>query len=43
MIQQVLSDPKKFIEIIVLGSSKGGGPNCGTVKPFNRWKLKSNI
>ncbi len=42
MIQQVLSDPKKFIETIVPGSGKGGGPNCGTVKPFNGWKLKSN-
>jgi len=42
MVQQVLSDPKQLIETIVPGSGKGGGPNCGTVKPFNGWKLKQN-
>ena len=40
MIQQVLSNPKFQIETIVQGSGKGGGPNCGTIKPFNGWKLK---
>ena len=39
-IRQALSDPEKRIETIVAGSGKGGGPNCGTVKPFNGWKLK---
>ncbi len=39
-IRQALSDPENRIETIVAGSGKGGGPNCGTVKPFNGWKLK---
>lgn len=29
------------IEAIVPGTGKGGGPNCGTVKPFYGWKLKT--
>jgi hypothetical protein len=40
MIQQALSDPKCKIETIVPGASKNGEPNCGTVKPFNGWKMK---
>jgi hypothetical protein len=42
MIQQVLSDSSYKIEAVVAGSGKGGGPNCGTVKPFNGWKLEQN-
>ncbi len=39
MINQVLSDSELKIETIVPGSGKGGGPNCGTVKPFVGWKV----
>lgn len=42
MIQQALSDSTLKIETAVPGSGRGGGPNCGTVKPFNGWKLKQN-
>ncbi len=42
MIRQSTSDSKMIIEALVPGSGKGGGPNCGTVKPFNGWKLKQN-
>jgi Family of unknown function (DUF5990) len=39
MIQQLLSDSKLVIETLVPGRGRDGGPNCGTVKPFNGWKL----
>ncbi len=39
MIQEALSSPNSKIETVVPGSGKNGGPNCGTVKPFNGWKL----
>ncbi len=42
MIKQSPSDSEMIIEALVPGSGKGGGPNCGTVKPFNGWKLKQN-
>lgn len=40
MIDSLLSDNGLIIETSVAGKGKGGGPNCGTVKPFNGWKLK---
>jgi Family of unknown function (DUF5990) len=40
MVQQLISGPKLIIETIVPGTGKDGGPNCGTVKPFNGWGLK---
>jgi hypothetical protein len=40
MIQEALSGSSGKIETVVPGSGKDGGPNCGTVKPFNGWKLK---
>ncbi|MDQ3683171.1 MAG: DUF5990 family protein [Bacteroidota bacterium] len=43
IIQQVLSNPKQQIETVVAGSGKDGSPNCGTVKPFNGWKIKKGI
>jgi hypothetical protein len=40
MIKQALSGSGCKIEAVVPGAGKGGGPNCGTVKPFKGWKLK---
>ncbi len=40
VIQQALSGSSCKIEAVVPGAGKGGGPNCGTVKPFNGWKIK---
>lgn len=42
MIRQVLSNPQLKIETTVPGSGKSGGPNCGTVKAFEGWKLNEN-
>ncbi|MDP4263249.1 MAG: DUF5990 family protein [Bacteroidota bacterium] len=28
-----------MLETNVAGTDKDGGPNCGTVKPFDGWKL----
>ncbi|MFN2457133.1 MAG: DUF5990 family protein [Chitinophagaceae bacterium] len=39
MIKKALSNPQLLIETSVPGFGKGGGPNCGTVKPFSGWKL----
>ncbi|MEP7108717.1 MAG: DUF5990 family protein [Ferruginibacter sp.] len=43
MIQQLLSDSKLIIETLVAGIGKDGGPNCGTVKPFKGWVVKTLI
>ncbi|MBA2500353.1 MAG: hypothetical protein H0V30_11560 [Chitinophagaceae bacterium] len=40
IIKQSVSDSNMLCEAFVPGSEKGGGPNCGTVKPFNGWKLR---
>jgi hypothetical protein len=42
MIKQSVSDSNLLCEALIPGSGKDGGPNCGTVKPFNGWKLKRN-
>jgi hypothetical protein len=42
MVQHALSDTGYKIEAVIAGSGKRGGPNCGTVKPFSGWKLKTN-
>ncbi|MEO5582199.1 MAG: DUF5990 family protein [Saprospiraceae bacterium] len=39
MIKKILSDSDVILQTKVAGSEKGGGPNCGTVKPFESWKL----
>ncbi|HTE32122.1 MAG TPA: DUF5990 family protein [Chryseolinea sp.] len=40
LIQQCLTDVKLLMEARVPGTGKGGGPNCGTAKPFAGWELK---
>jgi hypothetical protein len=41
MIETLLSQPDKVMEVVVPGTGKDGGPNCGTVKPFGGWKIVS--
>ena len=41
MIHQITEDPTLTLETWVAGTGKDGGPNCGTVKPFNGWHLKT--
>jgi len=31
--------PSRVLETRVRGTGKDGGPTCGTIKPFNGWKL----
>jgi len=39
MVSQVMSDPHLIFETNVPGVGKDNGPNCGTVKPFDGWKI----
>lgn len=39
MIDQLSADPHLILETRVPGTGKDGGPTCGTVKPFDGWKL----
>ena len=41
MIHQITGDPSLTLETFVPGTGKDGGPNCGTVKPFDGWHLSS--
>jgi len=41
---QLKSSPNnapQVLEAKVLGKGKDGGPNCGTLKPFDGWKVRS--
>lgn len=38
-INKALAGPKLIFEIHIPGTGKDGGPTCGTVKPFDGWKL----
>ena len=40
MVQHFLPGAGMVIEAVIPGKGKGGGPNCGTIKPFDGWKLK---
>ena len=40
MANHYLNNPNMIFETHVAGTGKDGGPNCGTVKPFNGWQLK---
>lgn len=39
IIKQSAADPSLVFEIQIEGTAKDGGPTCGTVKPFDGWKL----
>ena len=39
MIDKVMSDPDLIFETTVPGVAKDLGPNCGTVKPFEGWRV----
>jgi hypothetical protein len=41
MADQLLNDPKMILEAWIPGTGQDGGPTCGTVKPFDGWKLAS--
>jgi hypothetical protein len=38
MVEQA-SGPSRLLEARVQGTGRDGGPTCGTIKPFNGWKL----
>ena len=40
MVEQA-SQSSRVLEARVQGTGRDGGPTCGTIKPFNGWKLAS--
>ena len=40
MVEQA-SQQSRLLEARVQGTGRDGGPTCGTIKPFNGWKLAS--
>ena len=40
MVEQA-SQLSRLLEARVQGTGRDGGPTCGTIKPFNGWKLAS--
>lgn len=38
-LQLLSADPQKKLQARVAGTGKDGGPTCGTVKPFDGWKI----
>ena len=43
MINKSLGKPGWVLETRVPGTGRDGGPNCGTVKPFNGWKATRSL
>lgn len=41
MCRQAFANSGLMLETHVPGTGKDAGPNCGTVKPFNGWRLKN--
>ncbi|MEI8211540.1 MAG: DUF5990 family protein [Planctomycetota bacterium] len=39
MIDSVLDAPKRWLQAIIPGTGKDGGPSCATVKPIDGWKV----
>jgi hypothetical protein len=39
-VEQAKKKPHTVFEVRIEGRGKDGGPSCGTVKPFDGWKLK---
>jgi hypothetical protein len=39
VIERMAEHPLAVLEARVPGTSKDGGPNCATVKPFDGWRL----
>ena len=39
MINRAADDSRVVFEMHVAGTGRDGGPNCGTVKPSDGWKL----
>ena len=40
-INHLIMNKDAMLETTVAGTGKDGGPNCGTVKPFNGWTIKT--
>lgn len=38
-LRKLQEDSSAVLEASVAGTGKDGGPSCGTIKPFNGWKL----
>ena len=38
-IDELIKNPKLYLQTIVPGTAKDGGPNCATVKPFDGWQV----
>ena len=41
MIENVTSGTNRTLEATVPGIARDNGPNCGTVKPFEGWKIST--
>jgi len=39
MIDELNGNPNVILETKVTGTGRDGGPNCGTVKPFDGWYI----
>jgi hypothetical protein len=40
ILDRVLANPQTILEPRVPGTGRDGGPNCGSVKTFDGWKLR---
>jgi hypothetical protein len=43
LIDELSDHPRHILEARVPGSAKDGGPNCGTAKLLDGWKLNSDL
>lgn len=41
IVEELQADPRKILETKIAGTGKDGGPNCGTVKPFPGWQVRT--
>jgi hypothetical protein len=41
VIERVLANDHSLLETRVAGTGRDGGPTCGTVKPFEGWRLNA--
>lgn len=40
MSDRVAGNPQALLETRIAGTGRDGGPTCGTVKPFEGWKVR---
>jgi hypothetical protein len=41
VLEQLSRSPNHILQTHIAGTGKDGGPTCGTVKPFEGWKIAS--